>query len=335
MTREIGSEFHRSGFEDGDGLDYPGSGLFVFSGRTAIETVLNENAFIRKALLPSYCCDSMIQPFRDAGIKVGFYPVRFEDGLRIDLKLPADVNAILWCNYFGFHVPMPDLSGFIERGGIVIEDITHSFLSDRQYHPQSQYLAASLRKWEPLICGGYCAAVKGELHHAPLTAPSEDYIRIKTQAMELKAEYLTDPDEQKKPQYLAMFGESNRWVAENYSCRAMDRFSLEFLSHVNRNEQRRIRKRNAGVLYRGLEGKVRFLFPEEDMDCPLFVPILLPDRDEIRAALTTNRIYCPVHWPRPVGCESNLYEQEISLVCDQRYDREDMERIVSVLTSFL
>lgn len=103
--------------------------------------------------------------------------------------------------------------------------------------------------------------------------------------------------------------------------------------HVNIQRQREIRRRNAHVLYQALEGQVRFLFTEDRMDCPLFVPVFLPQgRDELRQRLIRERIYCPVHWPRPkAACSSNLYDAELSLVCDQRYTERDMERMAAVL----
>ena len=104
---------------------------------------------------------------------------------------------------------------------------------------------------------------------------------------------------------------------------------------IDVEHQRRIRRENARVLYEGLSGKVQFMFPIEDMDCPLFVPVLLPNRDEVKAHLTKNEIYCPVHWPKPKGCDSNIYDLELSLICDQRYGIEDMERIVSVILELL
>ena len=85
------------------------------------------------------------------------------------------------------------------------------------------------------------------------------------------------------------------------------------------------------MLYDGLKDAVEFVFLKEDMDCPLFVPIITKKRNEIRQFLTDNKIYCPVHWPKPAGCESNLYDTELSLICDQRYSEEDMKRLVEVL----
>ena len=332
MTREIGSEFHKVSFDSGHGLSYPTPGTLVFSGRTAIETVLKEITWARKAVLPSYCCNSMIQPFQEAGIEVEFYPVYFENGLKIELNIPEKTDIVLWCNYFGFTVPMPDLSEF---HGVIIEDVTHSLFSKSSYHLQSNYLVASLRKWEPINCGGYCSAVNGKIQYEPTISPPLEYVRLKTAAMELKKAYLSDLHKEMKTQFLAMFGESNRWLAENYSGLAIDPWSSEYLSSVDMEEQRKIRRRNANVLYEGLEGKAQFLFPIENMDCPLFVPVLFQNREEVIKTLISHQIYCPAHWPRPEGCDSNLYKQELSLVCDQRYNEGDMKRIVSALRPFL
>lgn len=321
MAREIGSEFHRMPFENGHGLTFPRPGSLVFSGRTAIEAVLHRLPDVHTALLPSYCCDSMIVPFRDAGIDVKFYQIDWDNGLKVEINGLADIS--LWCNYFGFKKEMPELSS------VVVEDITHSILSTTSSHSRSDYLVASLRKWEPINCGGYCS-VKMDRE-----APPDEFVRLKSAAMELKKDYLEDMDPEKKPQFLSMFGESNHWLAEHYSGLSIDSFSRDFLMRIDVEHQRRIRRENARVLYEGLSGKVQFMFPIEDMDCPLFVPVLLPNRDEVKAHLTKNEIYCPVHWPKPNGCDSNIYDLELSLICDQRYGIEDMERIVSVILELL
>ena len=322
MIREIGSEFHKMEFGKGRGLSFPLEGCLVFSGRTAIETVLKELPHAKKAVLPSYCCDSMIEPFRRAGISVDFFDVEYDGTLRYEINKSADM--LLWCNYFGFKNEMPDFDG------IIVEDITHSLLSDISYHMRSDFLVASVRKWEPLYCGGYCSVITDSI------APSDEFIKNKSRAMELKAQYLVDGDEDKKAEYLSLFRESNKWLADNYSGLGMDPYSREYLSTVDIEQHKAIRRRNARILYEGLQGKVDFLFPLEQMDCPLFVPIVCAnaeERNKLRSKLTAERIYCPVHWPHPnADCQSNLYDIELSLICDQRYDEYDMERIVSVLS---
>lgn len=336
--REIGSEFHyveATVGKCGQFIREDDEHLLVFSGRTAIETVL-ENERPQKAMLPSYCCDSMIEPFRRAGISVCFYSVFYNDGIQIDLVIPEDVDCLLWCNYFGFQIEMPDLSDFVARGGIIIEDITHSFYAKRQYHQDSHYLVASLRKWEPILCGGYCVSRKGPINSVPITAPPSAFLELKGKAMQMKARFLDCDSEVSKNAYLQMFSQSNKMLAEQYSGLKIDDASKAFLLNADHLLHAKIRRYNAAILYEFLQGcsNIRFLFERSDMDCPLFVPVILEAdiRDAVRKKLIENQIYCPIHWPRPnADCKSNLYDLELSLVCDQRYNEEDMRRISDVL----
>lgn len=334
---EIGSEFHLCLFEKKDGLDIEESSM-VFSGRTAIEMVLKKEKSIKKAMLPSYCCDSMIEPFRRAGIKVCFYSVCYDNGMNIQIDIPSDTDCLLCCNYFGFVVAMPDLVAFRNRGGIVIEDITHSFFSMKQFHEFSDYLVASLRKWEPILCGGYCASRKNTIIDLTLQQPPEDFLNKRMNAMKMKRQYLLGETSIDKTTFLHMFLEANEWLSNNYSGLTIDEYSKQYLLDVDYQKHRDMRRKNAKTLYEGLKNNsdIDFLFTIEKMDCPLFVPIVIAKekRNAIRKKLIDNQIYCPVHWPHPnAECQSNLYEMELSLVCDQRYNGDDMKRIVEVLNN--
>ena len=64
-------------------------------------------------------------------------------------------------------------------------------------------------------------------------------------------------------------------------------------------------------------------------------------RDALRSYLLSRDIYCPVHWPlseQHVGLSERakeIYAEELSLVCDQRYKDEDMERTVQEIQKFM
>ena len=85
------------------------------------------------------------------------------------------------------------------------------------------------------------------------------------------------------------------------------------------------------------------MFPEMSAtDCPMFVPVLVPDgkRDDLRRHLIINNIYCPIHWPVSKYHQLDertemIYRNELSLVCDQRYTEEDMNRIVETVKAFM
>ena len=58
--------------------------LIIGSGgrEYAIALKLKNEKNIKKAMLPSYCCDSIIEPFRNAGIEVCFFSVSFDKKIK-------------------------------------------------------------------------------------------------------------------------------------------------------------------------------------------------------------------------------------------------------------
>lgn len=341
--REIGSEFEyyelkdegQNGLKFADVEDYG----YCFSGRTAIETVLNDMDNISKACLPSYCCDSMIEPFRVKGIEICFYGVDYKNGLEIDFCIPDDCQVILYCNYFGFETPYftdAFIDTFHKKGGVIIEDITHSLISNKQKHCRSDYYVASIRKWFPISCGGLYMKRKGRFRVHPFTSPDQVFLDTKMMAMQLKRQYIDAENVGDKDRFLKLYAETNAWLAHNYAGRTMDSQSLYFVNHIKCDEIAEQRRRNALLLYEGLEKVTGIvpLFPVELMEIPLFVPVIIDTnrRDEIRGTLIKESVYCPVHWPKPnAGCCSNLYDRELSIVCDQRYNDQDMKRIINIL----
>ena len=348
MINEIGSEFPLPSEAETSGKNFLNflpeaeDSVFVFSGRTAIETVIKDIGTVKKVMLPSYCCFSMIEPFLTAGIHVSFYNVFFNQSLVVDLNIVNDCDVILWCNYFGFNVQYPTkiLDEFRERGGIVIEDITHSLFSSIQHH-NADYFVCSLRKWGSLISGGFCAKSIGTFLTKPRLLPDEDFISYKYEAMKLKSGFLMNGLCEIKAKYLNLYSITNKMLADNYSATLMDEYSINQISCWNFDEIRHIRLENAKVIYQYLKkcNEVAPLFPFEAMNCPLFVPVIIADknrRDTLRQKLIEQGVFCPVHWPKPDGrCTSDLYDSELSLICDQRYNLDDITRMMYIICNFV
>lgn len=331
--KEIGSEFALEPLGRKRN-PLPGGVTFTLSGRTALGVALRDmGAHSGKALLPDWCCASMVEPFRAAGLTVEFYVV--DSGEVPDI--PDDCTALLRCGYFGYadswNWDTPE--DFRRRGGVVIEDVTHSLFGAAPCHEGSDYLVSSLRKWGPLLCGGLCVKREGGLR-AELTQPPCDFLDMRREAMALKAAYLREGDPLQKERFRALFTQSNEWLSQNWRGMAMDGRSLDMLSRWNVGELRRRRRENARFLHAALEGSelARPLYTLREGDCPLFVPVRVMGgrRDGLQRRLIDRGIYCPVHWPRPTGdCRSERYDTGLSLVCDQRYDLEDMTRIIEVI----
>ena len=77
--REIGSEFWISDKDIAPVNER--DGLFVLSGRTAIDLILQDtlkHKSVKNVYMPAYCCDSMIAPFLQRNIRVDFYDMFFD-----------------------------------------------------------------------------------------------------------------------------------------------------------------------------------------------------------------------------------------------------------------
>ncbi len=332
--REIGSEFEWSPPGERK-LQLPDGVVFTLSGRTALKVALDDiGCRAGRALLPDWCCAAMIAPFRAAGMTVDFYPADSAEAPYI----PGDCTVLLRCGYFGYadSWTWDTPEDFRSRGGVVIEDVTHSLLSDLPAHPGSDYLVASLRKWGPLLCGGFCRKTEGTLTPPGSAAPPAGFLDLRREAMELKADYLQSGDPALKARFRALFHRSGEWLGQHWQGVSMGVEALDQLTRWDVEEMRRRRRENARFLHGRLAGfdQVRPLYALRPGDCPLFVPVTVPagGRDAVQRRLAEQGIYCPAHWPRPEqSCRCSLYDTELSLVCDQRYDLGHMARILEVI----
>ena len=109
VKSEIGSEFSSNILtEDKNCLVslLPNS-RFYLSGRTALAAILDDIEApdpVKRAYLPSYCCESMIEPFLRKGIEVFFYSVGLSDQNKFEVEYDYNhgCDVVLVMHYFGF-----------------------------------------------------------------------------------------------------------------------------------------------------------------------------------------------------------------------------------------
>ena len=347
--REIGSEFwlERKVPEPVEGpslLSKDEDKCFVLSGRTAIDLIIQDILKTRKiqnVYMPAWCCDSMLAPFVARGIDIKFYD--------ISLAESADTAEILcdFCdfrenifyvtNYFGYEntLPVETVKKFKERGSIVLYDRTHSFLMENDpYLALADYSFASIRKWMGVIGGAMVNGVKDcQLKPYP-------HLECKEQAMRMKKAFIEGDTSIDKQDFLNLYSEFGHHLAEDYQNYEMDDLSYALYKTEDMSAMRRKRRENAKYLHENLQG-VKFIGELTENVVPLFVPVFFEtteQRDAVRKKLIEAQIYCPIHWPKPAQIpadfEANkIYDTELSLICDQRYDLADMERMVTLVTS--
>jgi len=147
MLNEIGSEFWLSEIPEANSGEQLPSWLtkwphlaLTSSGRGATNLaikLLPGELISKTALLPAYCCHTMIDPFLQAGFEVFFYDIKKEN-LEPDLEsvekyIKQNIGVVLHMGYFGFETNK-NLSAILEvfknTGTKIIEDVTHTLFSD-------------------------------------------------------------------------------------------------------------------------------------------------------------------------------------------------------------
>lgn len=341
---EIGSEFWTADTLAGDIA-------FFLSGRTALEYIIRDILQVRRIStvhMPSYCCHTMVEPFLRHGLKVRFYDVFHEGGgLRICCPRSKENDIFFHMAYFGYgEQPVWDVDAVRESGCTVVSDRTHSWLMDGDDPLPDfvHYSFVSYRKWTGLT--GIASAYKRD---GEFLVPRGDrrnlaYEAMRSEAREKKRGFL-EKGEGNKEEFLRLFGEAESLLEADYLDFQPSPDSLCRLFCLDRRRMAQQRRANAQTILAGI-ASLRWITPMfsrvSPTDAPLCVPILVSpvQRDALRRYLIGQKIYCPIHWPlSPMhdGISSRgeeLYRLELSLVCDQRYREQDMERLVCCLAEF-
>lgn len=313
---------------------------FAFSGRNAMDIAIRDILNTHKidiVYAPSYCCVSMLQEFIDRGLKIEFYNVGYENGKFTYQKPQCDARSVvLIMSYFGLDTSevRKVIKEIHETGAIVIEDITHSLLRKDAMSDDSDYVVASLRKWFPIPAGGWVGKKHGQLSEKP-TMDSNHAVEDKITAMREKYNYLTGKIEAKENFLLAQAKFENDLIHAERLLK-IDDTSLGIVKGINVNEVIKQRRLNAGILMDGLAALGTIIsIPHMDLsvDVPLFFMVFMETekRDSLRKYLVNRGIYCPVHWPEVMGAMAGVRENELSLICDQRYSEGDMRAICDAI----
>lgn len=339
--REIGSEFWSIDIDtDKNNIDYlkiAKDNKLLMSGRSAIDFVIKDiNISNGIVYMPNYCCESMVEPFISNSYNIEYYDVDIiNNKYIIDMNKECDIFFAM--SYFGYNKANMDkyIKNFARKNIIVIEDITHRLLCNNNYCKESTYLVASLRKWFPIITGGIAICVGNKFNISTNSySVNKELIKKRRLAMDLKRDYLNGLNVDKE-RFLKLYSDSNN-MFKKYSSMKIDELSLDILKKIDIDRVKNTRINNTEIIEKMLDNSnIKLLYKLEDGDCPLFVPVLLDNRDIIRKKLIDNNIYLPIHWPNFNNFNNDIYNLELSLVCDQRYNNNDiieyMDKLIDIV----
>lgn len=351
LNREIGSDFW---LEDGPILHHTeipkwlekyGNTVLTSSGRGAITLLLEQvNPINKTVLMPAYICESVIIPFLEFGYTCHFYEVGKDLTPNLDsIRSIENIGIFLHMGYFGFDTNSTLKSVIQElkkHSTIIVEDITHTFFSNINQFTVNDYCVGSIRKWLGVPSGGLLASTKTKLLNP--AGMNTNFTRIRENALLLKGNYIKSGNEGLKELYLQAFKEAEKLLEVDYKSYQIDPLSISLLNSLEVDHLINKRRRNFQVLLDGLSNLNYLSIPVKELKddlCPLFFVVnIKEDRNLIRKKLIDKRIYCPIHWPIPDQLNEqlsndtkDLYLTTLSIPCDQRYEIEDMNRIISVM----
>jgi len=352
MDIEIGSLFwdveldHSSCNVFGTGHD----SRYMLSGRTALDLIIKDikkTRDMKSVYLPSYCCRTMIIPFIDNDVEVVFYDVILDgsNGYKYDIDIDVECDAVLFMQYFGFYCKEAGiLEGRFKRSGkIVIEDATHSIFSDNPYSINADYVFVSFRKWSGLVEGGAAIKAKGDFGKGMKQNINNSFISMYKQVISMKKDYM-EGNMDGSDDFLDLRRLSDELLLNDYQDYTISDEGMKMIRKLDVKGIKRQRRENACFLIDTLREheEIRSIFTRLcEGDCPLYVPVHIARnrRDLFKAYLADKKIYCPSHWPlsemHSISKDAkDLYENGLSLICDQRYDINDMKRIVEAIHGF-
>ena len=329
------------------GVDY----VWLSTGRSAIEFAIKaieecKPELKKVAVLPSFTCDTVFEPFLKHGYEVFYYPVERDltttsDAI-LETALQYKASIVLFHRYFGFDTldRQVDRMCDILRGlGIyTIEDCTQCLYSEIP-RADSDFTVGSIRKWTGTPDGGFIVSHKMRLNNKPVSYDVK-LEKTKIEASYAKYRYLFE-HKGDKGEMLTMYRNAEDILDNQAAIYAISEMSVKVQANLNKQELIRKRRENFEILGNKLTSHIKPVFKlNRNKEIPLYFPVLVEDRAALQKHLVKNAIYAPVVWPKDdkqsKQCDGaeNAYQHLLCIPVDQRYDADDMNRIVDVINGF-
>ncbi len=290
--------------------EYHQNAIALNSGRFCLEYILRCKHY-KKVYVPYFTCDSTVEPIIKLGISYEFYHIDKSCHIIDDITL-NDSEALIFTNYWGLQ------DEYCKRladkyGKQLILDYTQAFFSRPIGGIDTFY---SCRKFFGVPDGGYLytdAKADFELEQ------DESYARMDSlvKRMDVSPEAGYDDFHRISALFCDM------------PMRTMSRFTKRMMQGIDYQFIAKRRLHNYIFLQRELGGR--------RLNCgeiPMIFPYVSEQGQELREKLIENQVFVAKYWPNvdewagEDATETWMANHILPLPIDQRYEKEDMERIV-------
>lgn len=307
-------------------LELPKTGVFPYpdalkyqSARAAFLALLRAR-IPKRVWLPKYICNAMLVPLQTAKIEYIWYELDSKLAVSGDVKLRAE-DLLVYVNYFGLH--NKNVCELLKRfpPQQIVLDYSQSF-----FEPPVGVALATLyspRKFFGVPDGGLLACKLAGIPVSKQDAGSYGRSlhllkRLAGSAEEGYADYKHAEE-----------------TLSDCEPKRMSRLTERILGAIDFDGIRNARHENFMYLHRELGSIHSFEIDVTSAVAPLCYPFMAQDA-ALRQRMIANRIFVPTYWVDAlarVGDEwaRKMVNNLLPLPIDQRYGREEMKKIVSVI----
>lgn len=355
MKKEVGSIFPLTDEEirhaESERVQYSGDRIHYSLCREALSDIAHAlDKTERRVLIPAYTCQSVITPFEEAGWQCDYYSIK--RNLRIDLQrleitVAKDRPSLLVVHpYYGMDLNDEEiavLNRINENGPAIIMDLTQCLFSTRQY-PFASFTVASYRKWMPIPDGGYLINNTDSVHIAQPETEYTEFADREIAAMYLRGQYFGNEEHRTKAISIRLSKSADQVAESNIVPHRMSQVAYNLMKKENLEKNQKSRYSNYTYLFNEIrESKMVAKTCRNMADvttAPLYFTIYVQDRATLQLLLAKDSIYAPVIWPMEdarvlIDEETKyIYEHILAIPCDQRYDENDMRRVVEIINNY-
>ena len=301
--------------------EYHKGALRLNTGRNCLEYILRSRKY-KKVYVPYYTCEAVMEPINKLGIPYEFYhiEVHFEIRDRFTVK---EGEALLYTNYFGLK------QRYVEQlaetiGSRLIVDNTQAFYAKPIPGIDTFY---TCRKFFGVPDGAYLYCDK-VLEEEIEQDYSYDRVAHLVKRIDLSAE--------------DGFKDFRRVDdgLDNQPIRKMSKLTQRMMQGVDYESAAQRRRANFQILHKALGKENNLKFNLEDDAVPMVYPFLVPVKG-LREKLIDNKIFVARYWPNVLDWTTNddidylLAYQMQPLPTDQRYGKDDVNRIIKIIKNYV
>ena len=298
------------------GIHYHNDAVKLNTGRNALEYILRSKNY-SKIFIPYYTCETILEPIKKVNLNYAFYKV--DENLFPLINGMSEKSVILLTNYFG--ICDYQIKKAAEKFEDIIIDNSQSFFSNPLLNTDTFY---SCRKFFGVPDGAYLYS-QNKLNKPILKDISYE-----------RAEHLLRRIDTNADKGLSSFIKTENSLS-NQPIKFMSNFTDSILRNINYNNVIKKRRENFNYLHSVFSDQNELKFNVEKNSVPMIYPLLIKKGNKLKSILGKNKIYVTTYWENVFSWankkswEYYLANNLIALPIDQRYNIDDMKKIVDVI----